>query len=889
MLIKGKIYNKAGRSIVRNLFCYRYVKIITLLVGFTTYTYAVYSMAAIDKTLIKEIIPFHLRQSIKDTVPYQVIESGFKVNTPLNYIKGISTPAEVISLDIKYINLEKLQQKRRDALKAGILIASENDYVNATVSNSTKKVPAKIRLKGDWTDHLVGNKWSYRVKLDKGETLYGMNKFSLQAPRTRNYFGELLFHELLKLEGLPSLKYFFTPLKVNGDNLGVYAIEQHFDKILLESNKYKEGPILKLSEAVSWEKIYRVRQAYNDINKFDTTLFGSSLEQTFYETEVDLFKKNKIFKNPILTKQYKKAAQLLYSLYVGSLKTSEVYDIDKLARFFAIADLTGAKHALHWHNLRSYYDPTISKLIPIGFDGFGGLPLKELSIVFVAEKEPNIRFFDDPKFARKYVANLERISAKSYLDDFYSDSREVLNHNANIMYRSFPAKSLKKEILYSNQNLIKEALAPPSPINVYLQSQDNTSVTLAIGNKQIFPIEVLGIYIKDKPLYVPESIVQIPSKFKDEYPIYKEYSMLSSNAIELDLTKSSNDISVVYRLSGSSQSRRLPLIPYSRHNASDAKKDLIRSKGNVEEFNFIAHDYENRKITFKPGNWVIDKPLIIPNNYTVIGTKGLRITLQGDGLIFSNSALQLKGDASDPIIISADHGAGLDIGGRGLVVINAKKTSNLEHVVFKGLSSPMHKSWSVPGAVTFYQSPVRLNQCNFRSNNSEDSLNIIRTNFTIKNCDFLNSKSDAIDIDFSSGTLENVSIYSSRGDGLDISGSKVYANLIKIVNAEDKGISVGESSELTAKNITVIDTNLSIASKDNSSIKANNVNLSSSNYGLAVFQKKEEYGPATLTINNLEYENINELYLLENPSKLVIDSQLYSHNSSNIREKLYAK
>ena len=39
-----------------------------------------------------------------------------------------------------------------------------------------------------------------------------------------------------------------------------------------------------------------------------------------------------------------------------------------LAKYFAIIDLVNANHASVWHNLRFYYDPFQSKLIPIGFN-----------------------------------------------------------------------------------------------------------------------------------------------------------------------------------------------------------------------------------------------------------------------------------------------------------------------------------------------------------------------------------------------------------------------------------------------------------------------------------------------------------------------------------------
>ena len=130
------------------------------------------------------------------------------------------------------------------------------------MGDSSEKYKANIRLKGDWTDHLIGNKWSFRVKLKDGKTFNGLNKFSLQSPKTRNFIWEWLYHEILRIEGFPALRYFFAPIVFNGNDLGIYAIEEHFDKILLESNKFKEGPIVKLSESLLWLN----RKKYNSDN-----------------------------------------------------------------------------------------------------------------------------------------------------------------------------------------------------------------------------------------------------------------------------------------------------------------------------------------------------------------------------------------------------------------------------------------------------------------------------------------------------------------------------------------------------------------------------------------------------------------------------------------------
>ena len=90
-----------------------------------------------------------------------------------------------------------------------------------------------------------------------------MKIFSIQHPRTRNYIYEWIFHQALKREGILSLRYKFINVTLNGQDLGVYALEEHFDKRLIEYNKYENlKPQMSFSakniqEAASWQKLLK--------------------------------------------------------------------------------------------------------------------------------------------------------------------------------------------------------------------------------------------------------------------------------------------------------------------------------------------------------------------------------------------------------------------------------------------------------------------------------------------------------------------------------------------------------------------------------------------------------------------------------------------------------
>ena len=93
-----------------------------------------------------------------------------------------------------------------------------------------------------------------------------MEEFRLLPPVTRQNMTEWVGHALEDKEGLTSLRYFFVELNLNGDDLGVYAIEEHFNKELLENRKAREGIIFSA-------KVGYLNDNQESVGFFSTTLY----------------------------------------------------------------------------------------------------------------------------------------------------------------------------------------------------------------------------------------------------------------------------------------------------------------------------------------------------------------------------------------------------------------------------------------------------------------------------------------------------------------------------------------------------------------------------------------------------------------------------------------
>ncbi|MCP4050336.1 MAG: hypothetical protein GY730_06495 [bacterium] len=791
-----------------------------------------------------------------------LILSSFK--TPVNYLKGLKADPERIIIDIKYKHFQKLAYKREMALNKGILISDPDDYVPGRVKYKDKELRVKLRLKGDWVDHLKGNKWSFRVKVKGNDTLFGMKIFSIHQPGTRNYLYEWVYNRLLKREGLLSIRYKFINVTLNGKDLGLYALEEHFDKRLIENNKLREGPILKFSEDLLWKERIENYQAEID---------------PYLRSNIDLFQTSRTMKDPVLKGLLIKAVTLLEKFRNGELKAGDVFDVDKMARYLALTDLMGAHHALFWHNQRFYYNPITSKLEPAGFDGQPGFYIKYP--VFGIESKFFSTLFEDNKLMTRYIQELTRVSSPEYIQRFFEEIKFDFDKNLSMIYKEYPWRVFNKSIIYKNQDTIRKALNPITAVYAYLDHSGKNTIDISFGNLQQIPVEVLNIVdAEGNVLARPEKNIIIDKRTVSKPVVYSAHRFALLKGIKSqDLLN--KQLKFSYRLTGRSMLKVSNVFSWPYQQKNFKKRDIIRKSTDIFKCKFLVIDKKTKSIYFKSGKSVLNKPLIIPEGYRLYAHKGTHIDLLNNAAIISYSPFFFIGTEERPIVISSN-----DSSGQGLVLLNAGEKSIFQNVYFTGLSNPGSNGWELTGAVTFYESPVSIKNCSFSNNKSEDALNIVRSKFSIEKTVFSETESDALDIDFGQGEISQSFFLNSGNDGIDVSGAEVKLIDIYINRAGDKGISAGENSMVEGNNIKISNSNIAVAGKDNSKINFRSIDLSDNRAGIAVYQKKSEFGAAEVIVSG-RIKKTDTKYIIEKDSILNLNGKVITGKASNVYQQLY--
>ena len=396
----------------------------------------------------------------------------------------------IISEDVK----KNLTKTRNLFLKYGYIGNDlPNPYHPIKIKIKDSTYEAKIRFKGDFLDHISDKiKWSYKIKLKGSTKIMGMKEFSIQRPEVRNGFGELLFHEILKKFEFPTIKYDFINVYENDIHFGLYAIEGRFNFGFFESNKIKVSPIIKYNDQEFFNHKRRISgKAKNGVIWSDWSYFSS---------QIDCYKLDKIIKDASLKKVLEEQTKNLELLRQGEIKCSEVFDIKKLATFYAICDLFGSYHATQFPNLRYYFDYNLEKLVPIGYDANG---LSKIDLLFGQELskygsenyggkrfEHRLNFLLlDEDFLSEYHKQLNKFSSLDYCDSILKQTNLDNGFYDNVM------KELNFSIdqIYNNCNVISSNINTSNRIYANLIFANEDKIEISIINRNFISSEVIDI------------------------------------------------------------------------------------------------------------------------------------------------------------------------------------------------------------------------------------------------------------------------------------------------------------------------------------------------------------------------------------------------------------
>lgn len=782
-----------------------------------------------------------------------------------NYGTGMNAEIDRFDIEMKFKHSMRIQYLRELAFSRGIIddeIKSEEFPAKLTMNGEVYDV--KLSLSGLMLDHLRHpTKWSYEVKVKGDKSINGLKRFTLMFPRARGYLTDWIAIELCKERGLIGLRSDFVDVNINGKPIGLYYMEEKYDKYLLENNGMREGIIFK----IEYPKI---------------TIYGE----------------DKMLEDPSAKAGLIQFRQLWQSLVAGDIGVEEFFDLEKMAKLYAITDLMKDKHAMSFTNLRMYFNSLTGLAEPIGREWeylrketetemalFLEKPTPASKFHEITEVDTLVRLmYDNFTFKKYYLQEANEISKEEFLRNMFDKIRPRMNALLKKVYRENPFYKSPESILFENQNYIRKKLHSDLPeVSAYFYEKGDGHLKIFLKNLQDLPIEIVHARFADTIYFYPTEKTILDSEWKTGIDDTK----LTVFTFPPSFTWSDsmvNELNLTYHILGLDEEKKEVLIfPWSYSNRDAFAENPVNKEANYHTFDFIKEEKNSNILRIASGKWTIDRDLIIPKGKELVFSPGANIDIVKHAQIISKSPFNCLGTEQQPITFYSS-----DSTGRGIMLMTTGKLSLLHYTNIDNLAPPSNPGWNVKGSITTYEAPMDISHCIFSSNRiGDDFLNIIRSEFEMEYTVFKNIPADAFDCDFCKGTVNRSTFINIGNDAVDISGTEMFLNDIVIDKVGDKGLSAGENSQMTVKNVQISNAEIALTSKDKSILTIENAEIDKCIVGITAFQKKPEFGPGIIIIKGFSMKDAEMPYLIEQNSSLTIDNKVIPPSRDNVRDILY--
>lgn len=804
-----------------------------------------------------------------------------------------------IHLNIEFKHLQKLIKKRSEALRSGVLISSDDDLVPAILSTGEEAVRVKLRLKGDILAHLSGERWSFRIEVRGGANVFGMRRFSLQAPYIRGFQREPLYFDFLRSRGILAPRHFFVDLYVNGRRIGITALEEHFSKELPESQQRREGVILKFDEGYYWEAVSRLGGRPADY-------------WNWRSTPVTAFRMGKIRESEDLSRQAESALGLLRGVVQDRIAPSGAFDAKLWGEYLAACEIWSAGHAVTFRNVRMYFNPLTFELEPIGFDASGTFPTNIW---------PGLRcqgghyammdhLFTDPQIRRAFFSALKELARVMQSTEFLREVQEREREHLEVLRTEFPwlraidweemrrrAYSLlalnesnyarsRARILEPTTNHSQDA-DYPAVVHAYLEF-DGSEAHLEISNPLSRPVSVDELHFQPDSIELHTPFHALASR-RLPYRLGPSKWPEKPQTVRIDF-EPPPAVAPSWSIEGSarveSDQRRYPFRAHAAFPAlSENPVPRVTLARALEEHAFLERDPSDPGwLRVKPGTWDVAGWLVLPEGLGLRVAAGTTLRFEAAAALLARGPLDFRGERGAPIVLEAQPRNGV---WGGLVVLSSEEPSRWSHVVIRNTTGVARGNWTLTGGVTFRRADVEVSDSLFDGSRAEDALNLIRSRFTLRRVEFRDAASDALDADFCKGRIEAGGVRRAGGDGIDLGGTQIEIDAAYFEGVRDKALSVGEGSTLRARHLRVESSGIGLASKDASQSFVSDSSFENiERVVLAAYVKKQVFGGAELVAENVQIETDGRVALAQLGSKISLNGAEVPPESIDV-EDLY--
>ena len=268
-----------------------------------------------------------------------------------------------------------------------------NGFVIFNKNNTRMKVKAKIRILGDWHDHLTNGYSSIKIKMSSGN-IGGITRFRLLLPETRNGEDEIFWSVLMQEIGFLSPYRKMINVYFNKKFKYKAIFDETASKEFIERNLYRESPIIEYEERTVFDNSFIAR--IKGCNKLYPMKQCDKTKDIHY-----------LYQNVIDNSNFIKN---MTNFKTAMIATSNLISSENDDYFFAL-NSKYAPHGLASHNRKFLFDPIYNIYHPIYFDGmvnFKDCKINTFNDTFILKHNLNkyYKIMSQYKLRTKKTANI---------------------------------------------------------------------------------------------------------------------------------------------------------------------------------------------------------------------------------------------------------------------------------------------------------------------------------------------------------------------------------------------------------------------------------------------------------------------------------------------------
>ena len=512
------------------------------------------------------------------------IQSEITAKCNFNTSEYIVELSKLNNLERIEIKVDKYKKWTTNLMKAtldpGAILPKYKKKFDAKIISHYKfgqcKHKGKIRLHGDWKDHIGFDSGDFTQSLDvslSSGSIANFTKFKLFLPETRKFKNEIILTSILRNLDFLAPRTSTTQVSVNGKQVNM-LIQEKVSKEMLENQKRREGPIYEGEEKYYFNN-FRDFQHYDlkgiSLSKMTNSKW-SEINQNTGNISI-----NALLKLQTIYSQFANSESIIYSLNWNLLSNGSEVLKNKWAMYEILLYAANSSHALIPHNRKFYYNSFYLGFEPIYYDGsvrslqgswmrvrpnYSYYP--HLSLENFIHLEALIKNIDTSEFIEKYVEVNDLINineSQIILNDMLEKITKLKSEFLRYKEENKPQYFKKPKIsIQEFTNNVSKYLEDGFILNFVNRSDDYSSYILEICSveepslcyEKEIPLTELGKLLEEKYIEgIPKKspIIILPSltKRKTEKNLnFLEEQIKIKSSINTDLifNKDSNELLV---------------------------------------------------------------------------------------------------------------------------------------------------------------------------------------------------------------------------------------------------------------------------------------------------------------------------------------------------------